>query len=594
MKSVVASTCKQYKLISTLFMAVSSIILLQGCTSDNPNMGKEKQDAGFDPGKTVAQINGEQISQEFFDEYYIRTISRMGKNDTPQQRYRELNELINSILLKQEAQQRGLKDSAYQRYREVVTDKALNRMLIKKQVYDSLPPINEAQLRTAFLRANKDLYIRQLYFRDEDKARHYHKRLETGEDFIDLANELYHPHSSQYDSSAGYIGKVSYFNVDDAFAEAAWSLPPQQHSEPVRTRLGYYILRVENMDYNPIITEDKYEERKSAIEYMVKERIYNLEADEFIRNKMAGKQVEPFAGNIGRLHEAIQQVPGYRPELRKKKQKASYRDAQLVATRLRPQTVLARYNKDGQTNTFTAADYVKWLPHLPFGEARSRTTASVGRALRFHTFAREAEALGYGQDEAVRFEQNFLTSFYLSGRMSELLNRAPVPDFPEDTLRRYYQVMNFDKVSSIPANYWTAEAPTRQQAERMLQDIKENGKDPAGFDTYQRFRQVDLLEDSPFHAHLRRLQEPMTSVMNIGDGKWYVFGLEEITRNRQTFAEAKEQVRKVLKHGYAEVKLLKELRKEAEIQVDTTAFEDLMGYYGPRDELASSTPESSQ
>jgi peptidyl-prolyl cis-trans isomerase C len=532
----------------------------------------------LDLGKTVATVNDFQISSEFFEEYYVRTISRLGLQDNPQQRYRQLDELINLALLEQYATEIGLDDSLTYRFKALKEDRALNRKWIQQKVYQHIPEPNEAQKRTAFFRSQKDLYVRQLYFVNENDANAYYKRIQAGEDFIDLANELYG--LSPYDSTAGFIGKVTYFDTDPHFAEKAWSLPYNKISEPFRTRQGFYIIRVENAEYSPMITEQQYMEREKKVAYKVKERIFHLEADAFILNYMNKANAQINESNIRKLFNRIVQIPGFKnvgkiiPVAQ-----VDVETSFLVEQDIQPQDPLIEYEYNGEKRVFTAADYIRWLPELPLSEAKKRTIVSVGRALKYQVIAEDARNSNMQTSTAVQFERDFLTFFYKAGRIQDSIKTMPVPEISDDSLRVYYERLRFNELKASYATYWLIPVANFFDAEKLLNKINKKGVKPETIKGYEFYQDKLIDRSNSVEAHLSSLNMPIRSIMNPEEGKFYVFEFIEGRKEYTTFEDQKDKVRKQIERGLNEVNLLKKLRETAKIEIDTTAFNQLMEYY---------------
>lgn len=532
----------------------------------------------LDLGKTVATVNNYDISAEFFEEFYIRSVSRLGLPDNPKQRYIQLDELINLTLLKQHAVQMGLDDSITQTFRKLKEDRALNRKWIQQHVYQHIPEPNEAQKRTAFFRSLKDLYVRQLFFTNEQEAQWYYKRLQNGEDFIDLANELYG--SQTVDSTAGFIGKVSYFDVDNQFAEKAWSLPINTFSEPFRTRQGYFIIRVENANYSPLITENQYQQKEKKIEFKVKERIFNLEADAFIKDFMQKTNPQVNQKNVEKVYSRLVQIPEYKnvgkvvhlPQI-------DLETSLKVAQDIQPNDPLLEYEFDGEKRIFTAGDYVRWLSELPLNEIKNRTVASIGRALRYQVAAEDARNHNMLSSTAVQFERDFITFFYITGRLQDSLKAAPVPNFSDDTLHYYYENFGFKELKGAFATYWLIPAHSFKEAKQILKEINDGKKKPNQYSGYSFFENKSISRESGVEAFMLNLQTPIRSVMNPADDEFYVFEFFKTEKEYKTFEETRKNVEDAVKSGYNEVQLLKELRKTASVKVDTAAFKELMQYY---------------
>lgn len=362
----------------------------------------------FDPGDTIATVNGQPLDEQFYFDSYIDWLGRTGFNDDSTSRVVHLDNAIDVMLLAQEAEKRGMRSSdAYLDYMRVMRDAALGGRFLQAAVFDTLGTISEQELRQAFAKTNRKVYVRQLFFNEEAQARNYASRLAAGEDFLTLANDLYG--TARGDSSAGYLGDVSYFGTDDAFAEAAFNLAMFEVSPVVRTRQGWVILRVENMNRNVLMTDTQFQNRRKRLHSLILERKVNLAGDAFVRDYMqslqptiqqdAYRQLEPY-------------LTGLAPESRL--QSAEY---QVMSQAIEPGTPLVLYRQAGQTRTFTVGDYMRWVPYIPYAEMRSRPGASIGRALRNEALARAGEEAGFDKDPKVRWQTNYVSTFRLANDM---------------------------------------------------------------------------------------------------------------------------------------------------------------------------------
>jgi len=362
----------------------------------------------FDPGETIATVNGQPLDEQFYFDSYIDWLGRTGFNDDSTSRVVHLDNAIDVLLLAQEAEKRGMRSAdAYLEYMRVMRDAALGGRFLQAAVFDTLGTISEQELREAFVKTNRKVYVRQLFFNDEAQARAYASRLAAGEDFLALANELYR--TAAGDSSAGYLGDVSYFGTDDAFAEAAFNLAMFEVSPVVRTRQGWVILRAENMNRNVLMTDTQFQNRRKRLHTLILERKVNLAGDAFVRDYMqalqptiqqdAYRQLEPY-------------LTGLAPESRL--QSAEY---QVMSEAIEPSTPLVLYRQSGQVRTFTVGDYMRWVPYIPYAEMRSRPGASIGRALRNEVLARAGEEAGFENDPKVRWQTNYVSTFRLANDM---------------------------------------------------------------------------------------------------------------------------------------------------------------------------------
>jgi len=237
------------------------ILVLTGC-------GKEEPHRDF---KTLFSVNGVERTVFDFESAYVEHLILTGKNDTRAEREVFLTKLIDEILLAESATNKGLIEHptyeasvAYQQRKSMIDTYFVDAM------EEEIEPLTDDDIRLAFAKRQRKVYVRQLYSKDPSEIEQAYEALESGEEFVDLANRFYQLPS--YDSLAGYLGPMSYFGVEDIVAEAAYSTNEGEYSEPVRSSLGYHILYVEYIEFPAMLAEDEYQYRKKGVESQLRLR----------------------------------------------------------------------------------------------------------------------------------------------------------------------------------------------------------------------------------------------------------------------------------------------------------------------------------
>lgn len=375
--------------------------------------------------RVLARIGADSITVSEFERSYVRALLRTGQNDTRAHRSEHLDGLIRIHLLAHEARRRGYdEDPAFRQIAERARRQALASRFYDTALVETLPPLTDAEIREAYARSNEQVILRHLYYRDAASAEAAHARLVDGRDFLEEAQDCYQ--LASFDSTAGYLGAVKYFQVDDAVAEAAFALDVGAFSAPVRSRFGYHILRVEEKIINPLLSESEYQTRKSGVAAQLRQRRRRLHGDGFVRAYMEKLQVKVSAEGIEALARAVENLAedaprAVQPVALPDQPEAQTLDVDALRTAFRPETPLARYVFEGEPQAFTAGDYFFWLEDLPFAEARQRPAASVGRALRNEVFARAALQRGLGADPYVAREAARHGRVYLAQRLQDEL-----------------------------------------------------------------------------------------------------------------------------------------------------------------------------
>ncbi len=351
--------------------------------------------------RPLAEVGTERISDSWFERTYVDFLIRTGQNDTESNRRGHLENLIDVVLLAGEAERQGVaEDSAFQVFRERERKKALGTVFFHEALLETLPPPTDAEVRQAFARWKAKVVVSHLFYRSEAEALESYNRLRAGKDFLREAQDLY---GVPGDSSAGNLGPIGYFETDDAFAEAAFSLEEGAFSAPVESRMGWHIIKSERIIVNPLLTESEYQTKREGIESQFRLRRRKLEGDAFVRQFMDGLEVQangPAIGGLAALIDDLTLEVNPQPEIASADEMAKRLVIDSLRSVMSPQTVLATYTLNGRERSFTAGDYVLWMEDLPFEEARLRTVRSVGRALRNEVFALEAERRGLENEAA--------------------------------------------------------------------------------------------------------------------------------------------------------------------------------------------------
>ncbi|MEM6782411.1 MAG: peptidylprolyl isomerase [Bacteroidota bacterium] len=519
----------------------------------------------------VAWVNEATISGEDFVQTYVTFLLNTGENDTLPTRYRHVNNLVDAYLLAEEAQRRGLDaDSAYLAFVERERQKALATRYYEEAFLATLPEPTEEEVRRAFINRNRQVVVRHLFFRSEAAANRSHDRLRAGRSFLDEAQDVFG--LAAYDSTAGYLGPVSYFATDDAFAEAAFSLEPGTYSEPVQSRHGWHIIRSEDVISNPLLTESEFQTRRSGIAGRERLRQRRLEGDAFVRAYMEGLNVRVESPAVLALQQQIAALENTAEgAVRGVQVRAAL--ASESASPLDPETVLVSYQQGDALQTFTVGDYLFWLDTLPFAEARHRTGASVGRALRNHALAEAGREAGLEQDRRVVQ----LTERAARTRLAVIVRRvlqAEPPQQDEALLREAFERFGYADSARTEADYTVARFATKAEAEAFRAHMESGGTRLIEAPDAAQFTDA-VLTTQPYRQAVQRA--PLGDVVTVGlvDGTWALVRVDR----RETVPPRFEELRDTVIEGVGpflnEVALVRTLRAQAALRLDTTRFEAL-------------------
>lgn len=553
------------------------------------NQSRELPELGED---VLFNVNGIERTTYEFEAEYVEYLIKTGRNDTKTERYAFLNEMIDNLLLAQAGSEVGLLDdptylgALYYQERKSMLD-----YYFVDEMEKLLDPISDDDLRLAFAKRKRSVFVRQLYSIDPLELVQPYQRLLNGENFVDVANDFYE--TEQYDSLAGYIGPINYFGVEDAFAEAAYSTNLNEFTEPVRTRYGYHIIYVDYIEFPAMLTEDEYQYRKSGVESQLKLRRQQLVSNDFVRTLMEGLAVLPNVENINALKEVIDNLDGQaiinsnrNPENNLDNVWTDDRIEQL-ATAFDKDAVMASYDKNGTRVDFTFGDYLSWLPYLSFQESKSRIGASIGRGLRNEVIYQLAEENNYVEDDRVKdaIEKRgyeILSDLHQFNLVQTALSDTSKVIVPNSYRDRLISSRNF----LLKAEYWKILARDLSEAEQ----IKENvafGDLPLSYDTFQKFEYstIDPNEDDYTLVEKSILESPIIGYSE-SEG-WMVINVlrRDLTEISNTTSISDIETNyKVYNAIFSEVG---ELRDAANIRVDTLLFNDIYEVWRQNNEEAS-------
>ena len=525
-----------------------------------------RSEAEPDAEAVVATVDGLELTADAFRRSYLDFLVTTGQNDTPEARERHLDAMVDAFLLGAEAERRGLgTDSALVAAESLARRRLVGARYYESTVLDTMAAPTDEEVERAFRLGSEQRVVRQLYYTDPDEAAAAYARLRDGSSFVEEARTLY----GTQDSSAGSLGAVSYWELDDAFAEAAFSTPVGEVSAPVQTRLGIHIIRVDDRLRNPLLTESELARRRRGVESQLRLRRRRLAGDAWVRAFMEGRDVQIDRDALAALTEAMQGLGELAPDAEQAVPVADRRislvERREVLEALTPSTPLATFVIGGERQPFTVADYVSWLGALPPSEARSRPAASLGRALRNEALARAGEAAAVGDAPEVRAELARQRRLALADALRSELRAAAPP--AADTLRlagigRDLQLTPRETV----VDFWAMPFGSRAEAEAALPALRRAAGVPPGAEAYD---EQPLAAVPAYAAAVRAAPLGVPTVAAVGEG-WAVVrvGARE-QREAGSAAEA-------LLPFAAEADLLRELRRTRPVRLDESLRDALL------------------
>lgn len=536
----------QYSRRAPLWCLALLFLLLSGCGSSDSGPGPDR-----DP-RPVAVVNDFDITVSWFEQTYIDFLVRSGSNDSEVARAAHLEQLIDAVLLAEhfsEVQRDTL--AQFRENVERIHREELGSRFFETAFLDTMSAPTELQLREAYIRDESKRVVRHLYFTSAQQAADSYARLQNGVPFLEEARDVYG--LAEADSLAGFLGAIGYYSVDDAFAETAFSMEPGTFSEPVRTRYGYHIIYLEDIIQEPILTESAYLTRRQGLSSQFRQRRRRLEGDRFVRSFMNQLDVQVNAPAIGALNDLINVIDPTTEDL----------GGRVVARiddswkrDVDPSTPLLTFDWGGEKEAFTAEDYAFWFESLPQREARERTAASVGRALRNEALARAGDEEGLRDDEwetevdrRIRLEKARL--------MRESLRTEPV-EVDSVLIREAFDRLGWSKRRMAMLSFEAITALTPEALQGAIDSVSE---------WPIQFADVSLEsipEWSPYVATL-----PVDSVIYVGRrNDWAAIRILDRETVTPSWEDDRKEIEDRLRPFVAEYELVSKLRETADVWID--------------------------
>ncbi len=253
--------------------AVFTGLLLLGC-QEQENHAESK--VPTPPENAVAVVNGVPITEDLLKLY--AAVYKSTRPKAKASRRELLDNLINLVLLAQDAEQKGLDKRpevqaqlAFQRInilasadlRQLLQGRTFSEEELKK-TYERL--VSQAKAKGE----EKEYKARHILVETREEAEQVIKALEGGKDFAELAKE----HS--IDPSAKKGGDLGWFTAKQVvkpFAEAVAKLKPGAYTkEPVKTRFGWHVILLEK---ERTLKPPTFEESKKSIEAYLESKMVN-------------------------------------------------------------------------------------------------------------------------------------------------------------------------------------------------------------------------------------------------------------------------------------------------------------------------------
>jgi len=179
----------------------------------------------------------------------IKQLASQGQPDSPQLRAMVKEELINREILIQEADKRGLSNTAEVKNQvEIARQSIAIRALV--QDYLQKNPVKDADIQAEYDKfksqaGDKEYHARHILVEKEDEAKAIITKLKGGAKFEDLAKQSKDPGSAANGGDLDWASPASFVKP---FSDAMVGLQKGQITEaPVKTQYGFHVIKLEDV-----------------------------------------------------------------------------------------------------------------------------------------------------------------------------------------------------------------------------------------------------------------------------------------------------------------------------------------------------------
>ena len=276
-----------------MIILATGVFLLSGCSQERS--GTEKT--------VVAEIGDRQITEDEFLRSYAFAPASLTNGSPADAKQRLLKGLIEEKLLARAAERDGLgKDPWVQRKLRYQEGRAVIRELYRRRVQQKVI-VSQAEIDSVFDLKSYELRVRHLFTEDKTAADRLYARLQQGASFRELAREVFD--DPQLAENGGYLGVVSWGELDQSLEAVLFELPVGEISKPVKSGYGYHILRVDERVKNVFQTVSSFTNESQTIETVLRRRKARTRAHRFIQTTMEPLNVTMKAAPFWQLVDKI-------------------------------------------------------------------------------------------------------------------------------------------------------------------------------------------------------------------------------------------------------------------------------------------------
>ena len=470
-----------------------------------------------------------------------------------------LEMLSEKKMFAQEGRRRGYaKDPVVKRAARYYENEALRTALYQDEIENKIE-VTDEELLDFYKNQNTQVRVKHLFAKTQEQIDRIQYALNNDVSWEELARFTFR--DSALANSGGDLGWIGYGEMDEAFEDAAFNLEMGEISEPVRSKFGYHLIKLENVRRNIMQSMDDFVLRKDNLEAAYVKREEKNRSSQFIKEFMQKKDLkminETFDILVKFIGESIISAQMNEPEFR-----PNIRDDELntLMNDLEPyyDEVLLTFN-NGEWTIKDLVDYIRILPETnrPHIDNPRTFRRELGIMMRDHFLNEEARRRGLQDDPyVIKERKHWEDEFIFSRFWNDIINSIEIP---ETQAVDYYELHK--------SRYWIPEkvhvqeilVKTRQHALDLIRKLEE-GEDFTALAKQHSLRpsanenggdlgflvwgQLGQISKTAFNMKTGKYSEPLK--LDGGYSIIKVLGREK--QRDKTFEEARDDVYADLRH----------------------------------------------
>ncbi|MBN1406629.1 MAG: peptidylprolyl isomerase, partial [Calditrichaceae bacterium] len=260
----------------------------------------------------VAEFGPHTITLSEFRLAYLQLLKQPDVFDSPSLREHYLDELIDRRLT-----------AAWSDVHEPVDEKVLLRInayhdkCLRDAHYKSViaPQVTvDSQLvKKVYAFTTQRRKLKHLFAENNEQAERLYQRLQNGEDWDKLAEEVYTDDIMK--NNSGELGWVHWDQLEFDMAMAAFTQPHKTFTKPVKSSYGWHILYIDNYEINPLLSEDDFNLHQNDIRLLVTQRLGDRIASDYINKMMTGIDIKVRPDIMKKVGQHLEQTLTRKPNV---------------------------------------------------------------------------------------------------------------------------------------------------------------------------------------------------------------------------------------------------------------------------------------